>query len=71
MPSTEAPSNHDDHNGVMNRSRRLTHSTHRHDDEEPPLSDRPPDEHAVGWSEPEPDQRDRDWYERERPPHHE
>jgi hypothetical protein len=35
------------------------------------LPGRTSDEHEAGWGEPEPDERDRDWYERERPPHHE
>jgi hypothetical protein len=55
----------------MNRSRRQTRTTHRDDDEQPVLPGRPSDEHEAGWGEPTPDQRDRDWYERERPPHHE
>jgi hypothetical protein len=55
----------------MDRSHRLTRSTHRDDEEQPALPDRPADEHETGWGESEPDERDRDWYDRERPPHHE
>jgi hypothetical protein len=55
----------------MNRSPRLTRSTRRQEDEPPVLPDRPSDERDEGWGEAQPDQRERDWYERERPPHHE
>jgi hypothetical protein len=38
--------------------------------DEPVLPDVAPDDTDRGWGD-EPSQRDADWYERERPPHHE
>lgn len=40
------------------------------DREQPVLPDVSGDETDVGWGD-EPGERDADWYERERPPHHE
>ncbi|HJQ43911.1 MAG TPA: hypothetical protein VJ831_12560 [Jatrophihabitantaceae bacterium] len=48
----------------------------RRDDEQPAADDEPVlpevtrDERDEGWGD-EPRERDADWYERERPPHHE
>jgi hypothetical protein len=39
------------------------------EDDEPVLPDTTRDEHDVGWGD-EPRERDAEWYERERPPHH-
>jgi hypothetical protein len=41
-------------------------------DDEPVLPDTTQDEHDAGWGDaPGSGRRDADWYERERPPHHE
>lgn len=42
----------------------------RRDDDGPVLPTVTRDEQDVGWGD-EPSKRDADWYERERPPHHE
>ncbi|HZE51057.1 MAG TPA: hypothetical protein VE074_15905 [Jatrophihabitantaceae bacterium] len=60
----------------MNVPRAETPGTHDgagEDEPEPPvLPDRPTDEHDEAWGESDRrGERDRDWYERERPPHHE
>jgi hypothetical protein len=56
--------------GELPVTRREDHPVDGSRDEEPVLPDTTSDEREVGWGD-EPSRRADEWYERERPPHHE